>query len=465
MDTKENKMGVMPVRKLLITMAAPMILSMLVQALYNIVDSAFVSRISQDALTAISLAFPMQSLMIAVATGTGVGINAMLSKSLGEKDEKNVRLAARNGVFLAVCSYVLFLIAGLFGARAFFEAQGVSESIVDQGTKYLSICLVYSFGIFVEITFERLLQSTGKTIYTMFTQMLGAIINIVLDPILIFGLFGLPKLGIAGAAIATVAGQIIAGIAAVLANQLKNKEINVNPKGFRPHGKTIKRIYSVGIPSILMVAISSVMTFTLNKIFINGFPEVIGVESTVGTTAVAVLGIYFKLQSFIFMPIFGLNNGMVPIVAYNYGARKRSRVTGTIKLGVGFAEGMMFIGFLAFQFASLALLQIFKVPDNAEAMYAIGVPALKIISVHFLVAGFNIVCSSVFQALGNGVYSLIISVARQIVVLIPAAFLLSLAGNVALVWWAFPIAEVMSLVLSSIFLKRIYGKKLKNMEG
>lgn len=463
MEANENKMGVMPVKKLLVTMAAPMILSMLIQALYNIVDSAFVSRISQDALTAISLAFPMQNLMIAVATGTGVGINAMLSKSLGEKDEKNVKLAARNGVFLAICSYAVFLLVGLFGTRAFFLAQGVSESIVDLGVKYLSICLVLSFGIFVEITFERLLQSTGKTVYSMITQSLGAVINIILDPILIFGLFGFPEMGISGAALATVIGQIIAGVAAVVINHMKNREISVKFKGFKPHGKTILRIYSVGFPSILMVAISSLMTMTLNKVFIGGFTEKIGAAATVGTTAVAVLGIYFKLQSFIFMPIFGLNNGMVPIVAYNYGAKKRSRVTQTVKLGICFAEAMMFIGFLAFQFAGGVLLDIFEVPDNMEAMRAIGIPALKIISVHFLVAGFNIVCSSFFQAMGNGVYSLVISVARQLVVLLPAAFLLSLSGEVSLVWWAFPVAEIMSLILSSFFLRKIYGQKLKNL--
>ncbi len=471
MEPKENKMGVMPVKKLLVTMAAPMILSMLVQALYNIVDSAFVSRISQDALTAISLAFPMQNLMIAVATGTGVGINAMLSKSLGEKDEKNVRLAAVNGVFLAVCSYVLFLVLGIFGSRIFFAAQVDSQNIVELGTKYLTICLTCSFGIFIEITFERLLQSTGKTIYTMFTQMLGAVINIILDPILIFGLLGFPKMGIAGAAAATVIGQIAAGIAAVIINGRVNKEINVSFKGFRPSGRAIKRIYSVGFPSVLMVAIGSLMNFSLNKIFITGFPESVSdligsaaaKDATIGTTAVAVFGVYFKLQSFIFMPIFGLNNGMVPIVAYNYGARKRSRVTGTIKLGVVFAVSIMFLGFLAFQFAAKPLLGIFKVPDNPEAMYMVGIPALKIISVHFLVAGFNIVCSSVFQALGNGLYSLIISIARQIVVLIPAAFLLSLSGSVDMVWWSFPIAEVMSLILSSLFLKRIYDKRLKNL--
>ncbi len=471
MEPKENKMGVMPIKKLLVTMAAPMILSMLVQALYNIVDSAFVSRISQDALTAISLAFPMQNLMIAVATGTGVGINAMLSKSLGEKNEKNVRLAAVNGVFLAVCSYVLFLVLGIFGSRIFFAAQVDSRNIVELGTKYLTICLTCSFGVFVEITFERLLQSTGKTVYTMFTQMLGAVINIILDPILIFGLLGFPKMGIAGAAAATVIGQIAAGIAAVIINRRVNKEIKVSFKGFRPNGKVIKRIYAVGFPSVLMVAIGSLMNFSLNKIFIRSFPESISElpgaaavnEATVGTTAVAVFGVYFKLQSFIFMPIFGLNNGMVPIVAYNYGAKKRSRVTGTIKLGVAFAVCIMFLGFLVFQFAARPLLGIFKVPDNPEAMYAVGVPALKIISLHFLVAGFNIVCSSAFQALGNGLYSLIISAARQIVVLIPAAFLLSLSGNVNAVWWSFPIAEVMSLILSSFFLKRIYDKKLKNL--
>ena len=451
MDTQENKMGVMPVNKLLITMAAPMILSMLVQALYNVVDSFFVSRIHEDALTALSLAFPVQNLMIAVATGTGVGVNAMLSKSLGEGNRQNVNSAARNGIFLAVCSYALFLIFGLFGVRAFMQSQTDSARIIGYGAQYLTICCVASAGIYMQIIFERLLQGTGRTFITMWTQLIGAVINIVLDPILIFGLLGAPKMGVAGAAVATVIGQIAAAVAAIICNLKFNKEIDFSFKGFRPSPRTIGRIYAVGFPSILMVAISSIMTYVMNKILI-GFTS----------TAVAVFGAYFKLQSFVFMPTFGLNNGMIPIVAYNYGARKRSRVTSTIKLSVVFAETMMFVGVLIFQFFGESLLKYGF--DASETMLALGVPALRTISLHFLLAGFCIISSSVFQALGNGVFSLIISFARQLLVLLPTAWLLSLSGRVDMVWWSFVIAEFVSLVLCAVFLKVIYNKKLKNLE-
>ncbi len=447
--TKENKMGTMPVNRLLLTMAAPMVLSMLVQALYNVVDSVFVSHFSQDGLTALSLAFPVQSLMIAVATGTGVGINAMLSKSLGEKDSENVSAAAGNGVFLALCSYVVFLIFGLFGARLFFETQKATANVVEYGTQYLSICSIFSLGIYVQITFERLLQATGKTFFTMWTQLSGALINIILDPILIFGYFGAPRMGVAGAAAATVIGQCVAAVVAVICNLKFNHEVHLTLKGLRPKARVIKRIYSVGVPSILMVAIGSVMTYTMNQILL-GFEKV-------GETAVSVFGAYFKLQSFIFMPIFGLNNGMIPIVAYNYGARKKSRITATIKLSVVYAVSMMFLGFLIFQFFSPALLNLF---DASPTMLELGVPALRIISLHFLLAGFSIISSSVFQALGSGTLSLIISVARQLVVLLPTAWLLSLTGKVSAVWWSFLIAEFVSLALCGVFLKLIYKKRL-----
>ncbi len=451
-ETKENKMGVMPVNRLLITMAAPMMLSMLVQALYNVVDSIFVSHFSQDGLTALSLAFPVQSLMIAVATGTGVGINAMLSKSLGEKDRDNVNAAAGNGVFLALCSYAVFLIFGLFGARAFFETQKATENVINYGTQYLSICAIFSLGVYVQITFERLLQATGKTFITMWTQLSGALINIILDPILIFGYFGAPRRGVAGAAVATVIGQWVAAAVAVVCNFKFNPEVTLTLKGLRPRPRVIRRIYAVGFPSILMVAIGSVMTYTMNQILL-GFEKV-------GETAVSVFGAYFKLQSFIFMPIFGLNNGMIPIVAYNFGARKRKRITGTIKLSVVYAVSLMFIGFLIFQFGGSFLLNLF---DATPTMLELGVPALRIISLHFLLAGFSIISSSVFQALGNGFFSLLISVARQLVVLLPAAWLLSLTGEVTAVWWSFLIAEFVSLVLCAVFLKVTYSKKLKDI--
>ena len=436
----ENKMGTMPVPKLLISMSLPMMLSMLVQALYNIVDSMFVAKLSEDALTAVSLAFPIQTLMIAVASGTGVGINALLSRNLGEKDYKGANRAAKNGIFLAVLSFIIFAIIGGIGSHFFFSVQTKNPEIVAYGTEYLSIITICSFGIFMQITFERLLQSTGKTIYNMITQGTGAIINIILDPIMIFGLFGFPRLEVAGAALATITGQIVGVILAAFFNHTKNHEIDINMKGFRPHGRTIATIYKVGVPSIIMQAITSVMTFGMNKILL-----------MFSSTATAVFGVYFKLQSFIFMPVFGLNNGMVPIVAYNYGAKKPDRVKKTIKLAIFSAVAIMAVGLAAFELAPGALLSLF---DASENMLAIGTPALRIIALSFVLAGFCIISMSVCQAIGNPIYSLVVSVCRQLVVLLPVAWLLSQTGNLTLVWLAFPIAELMSLTLSAIFLRK-----------
>ncbi|MDO4541712.1 MAG: MATE family efflux transporter [Bacillota bacterium] len=444
---KENKMGVMPVNKLLVTMSLPMITSMIIQAMYNIVDSIFVARISEDALSAVSLAFPVQNLLISVAVGTGVGINALLSRSLGEKDLARVNATANNGLFLALCSYIVIALLGVFGSGFFFRVQTDISAIVDQGTTYLTIITAGSLAVFMQVTYERLLQSTGKTFYTMITQGTGAIINIILDPILIFGFFGLPAMGVAGAAIATIIGQTIGMALAIYFNKTKNTEVKVSFKGFRPNGWVIKNIYAVGIPSIIMSSVSSVMTFGINKILL-GF----------SSTAVAVFGVYFRLQSFVFMPVFGLNNGMVPIIAYNYGAAKRERITKTIKLSVMYAIGMMLIGLICFIVFSKYLLLIFNASDT---MLAIGIPALRIIATHFAFAGFCIIATSVFQALGNGVISLVISVCRQLVVLLPVAFLLSKIIGINGVWWAFPIAEVVSLALCSIFLRRIYKKKIQ----
>lgn len=446
---KENKMGVMPVNKLLLTMSLPIMLSMLVQALYNIVDSIFVAKISENALTAVSLAFPIQSLMIATATGTGVGVNAILSKSLGEKNFEKANRAAVNGVFLALMSYVLFLIIGLTVTMPFYHSQTSDGEILAYGKQYLTIVCVASIGLFIQIIFERLLQSTGKTIYTMITQGTGAIINIILDPILIFGLLGFPAMGVAGAAVATVVGQIIGGIMGIVINNKVNHEIKLIWKGFRPNLPMIGGIYKVGVPSIIMQAIGSLMTYGMNLILIS-----------FTSTATAVFGVYFKLQSFIFMPIFGLNNGMIPIIAYNYGAGKRERLIKTVKLSIVYAMAVMTIGFLIFQTLPQVLLQWFNASDR---MLEIGVPALRIISISFLLAGFCIICGSVFQALGNGVYSMIVSIARQLGVLLPVAFLLSRLGNVNYVWWAFPIAELMSLALSTFFLFRIYHKIIKHI--
>ena len=413
---KENKMGVMPVNKLLLSMALPIMISMLVQALYNIVDSIFVAKISENALTAVSLAFPIQSLMIATATGTGVGVNAILSKSLGEKNFEKANRTAVNGVFLAVMSYILFVIIGLTVTMPFYRSQTSDAEILAYGKQYLTIVCVASIGLFAQIIFERLLQSTGKTIYTMITQGTGAIINIILDPILIFGLLGFPAMGVTGAAVATVAGQIVGGIMGVVINEKVNHEIKLIWKGFRPSLQMIGAIYRVGVPSIIMQAIGSLMTYGMNLILIS-----------FTSTATAVFGVYFKLQSFIFMPIFGLNNGMIPIVAYNYGAGKKERLIKTVKLSVAYAMAVMVIGFLIFQTLPQVLLQWFNASDR---MMEIGVPALRIISISFLLAGFCIICGSVFQALGNGVYSMVVSIARQLVVLLPVAFLLSKLGNV-----------------------------------
>ena len=440
-ERKANKMGTMPVNKLLVSMSLPMMVSMLVQALYNIVDSIFVSRIDENALTAVSMAFPIQSLMIAIGVGTGVGVNALLSRSLGEKDYGKVDRTAVNGVFLSAVSYLLFLVVGILAVTPFYLSQTKDAQIIAYGKQYLTIICCCSFGMYTQFIFERLLQSTGKTIFTMVTQGTGAIINIILDPIFIFGYFGIPRMGVAGAAVATVAGQIVAGVFAIIINEKKNTDVKLNFKGFRPDKKVIREIYKVGIPSIIMQAIGSVMTYGMNRILIS-----------FNSTAVAVFGVYFKLQSFIFMPIFGLNNGMVPIIAYNYGAKEKDRMVKTLKLSVFYAIGIMVLGFVVFQLFPAPLFSLF---DASEMMLSIGVPALRAISSSFLFAGFCIVCGSLFQALGNGVYSMVISIARQLVVLLPAAYLLSLSGKVQYVWWAFPIAELVSLSMTVFFLFRI----------
>jgi putative MATE family efflux protein len=441
---QENKMGVMPVGRLLFTMSLPMMISMLIQALYNVVDSIFVSQISENALSAVSLAFPFQNLMISVAVGTGVGVNALLSRSLGEGEYERANKTAENGVFLAVISCLVFTAVGLLCARPFFVVQTDIAEIVEHGTVYMAICGGACFGIFLEIIFERLLQSTGRTFYTMITQGIGAVINIVMDPVLIFGIGPFPELGVAGAAIATVLGQIVAAALAIFFNARFNPEIRLGLKGFRPSGAIIKRIYAVGLPSILLTSISSVMTFGMNKILLS-----------FTSTAAAVFGVYFKLQSFVFMPIFGLNNGMVPIVSYNYGARKGDRLMKTVKLSILTAMGIMLLGLAVIQRFPGPILRLF---NASEDMLSIGIPALRVISIHFILAGFSVVASSTFQALGSGLKSMTVSIVRQLVVLLPVAWLLSLSGNLSLVWWSFPIAELASVALCSLFLRQIYRK-------
>lgn len=441
---RENKMGTMPENKLLLSMAVPMMISMLVQALYNIVDSIFVSRICEDALTAVSMAFPWQNIVIAIAVGFGVGINALLSRALGQKNAERVNQVAVNGLLLAGLSYLLVLVAGLIGIRAYMRTQTDIETIVNYGITYLNICILCSFGVFVEITFERFLQATGRTVYSMITQLTGAITNIILDPILIFGLLGFPKLGIAGAAWATVIGQCVGAVVAVMLNHFKNPEVHLRLRHIRPNGRLMGEITAISIPSIIMSCISSLTCFVMNMILI-----------AYSSTAVAVFGVYFKLQSFVFMPVFGLNNGMVPIIAYNYGAQKPERIHKTIRLGMVYAVAIMLVGLLVFQLIPKELLLMF---DASDAMLEIGAPALRIMSLAFVFAGIGIVSGSSCQAFGYSVYSMLISIARQIVVLIPAAYLLSLTGVLRSIWFAFPIAEIFSLILSLFFLRTTLKK-------
>lgn len=447
---QENKMGTMPIGKLLASMSTPMMISMLVQAFYNVVDSVFVSQISEDALNAVSLAFPLQQLIIAVCGGTAVGMNALLSRALGAKNFDRANKIANSGIFLFLCSTAVFSLIGIFLSRPFFLAQTDVEQIVKYGTDYASVCVGCSIGICCQFCFEKLLQATGRTTHSMIAQLVGAVINIILDPILIFGLLGMPRLEVLGAAIATVSGQIVAAILAIVFNIKCNKDIHISLKLIRWNSGIIKDIYKIGLPSIIMQSIGSVMTFTMNKILI-GFT----------TTATAVFGSYFKLQSFVFMPIFGLNNGMVPIIAYNYGAKRYDRVKRTITLSVVAAVSIMFVGFMAFELIPHKLLSFFNASGE---MLEIGVPALRTIGTHYLLAGFCIISGSVCQAIGKPVHSLIVSVCRQLVVLLPSAWLLSLSGRLELVWFCFPIAETVSFVLSSIFLSKTMRRAKEKMK-
>ena len=449
-NQRENKMGVMPVKQLIISMSLPMMISMLVQALYNVVDSMFVARLSEDALTAVTLAFPMQNALISFAAGTGVGINALLSKSLGEKRFDRADEAANNGLFLGFLTYILFLLLGLFAAGPFIGTQIKDPVVQEYGTAYLKVCLCLSFGAIYQVTFERLLQSTGRTFYSMISQATGAIINIIFDPIMIFGLFGFPKLGVAGAALATVLGQVIAACISLFLNLKKNEDIHISlPQIMRPSAEVIRKIYFVAVPSILMMSIGSVMTYAMNQI-LGAFSK----------TATAVFGVYFKLQSFFFMPVFGLNNGLIPVLAYNYGARRSDRIKEALKFALSLAVGIMLFGTLVFHLVPQALLGMF---NASEEMLRIGVPALRIISLSFGLAGACIAMGSIFQAFSYSYYSLIVSVGRQLVVLIPVAMFLASFGEVTLIWWAFPIAELMSTVLSVIFFLRLYNRTVKTL--
>lgn len=455
-NIKENKMGTQNINSLLLSMAIPMMISMLAQALYNVVDTMFVSRLGQDALTALSLAFPVQNLMIAVGVGTGVGTNAFLSRSLGEKNFEKANKVANNGIFLCAVSAIVVMLLGFFFVRPYFNSFGTTENIADLGTQYLSICMVFSFGLFGQTMYEKLLQSTGKTAYSMIVQLVGAVINIILDPIMIYGYVGFPAMGVAGAAIATVAGQIIALLLAVVINQRFNREITLSLRGIlKPEGEIIKRIYAVGVPSICMSSIGSIMTVCMNQIM-RLF------SAATAATGQAVFGIYFKLQSFVFMPVFGLNNGMVPIVAYNYGARNKERIKKTIRLAIIYACGIMLVGFALFQIIPQQLLQIFDTgSDDMKEIIRIGVPMMRSICLSFLFAGYCIVAGSVFQALGHGMLSLVVSVCRQLVVLIPVAFMLAFfTRDITIMWLAFPIAEIASITLSIIFMRKTYKQEI-----
>ena len=448
---QENKMGIMPIRKLVFNMSLPMMVSMMVQALYNIVDSIFVAKLSENALTAVSLAFPLQTLLIAVATGTGVGMNALLSKSLGEKDFKKANKTATNAAFIYAVSYIIFLILGFTVVKPFYRSQvgSADAEIMTMGVDYLSTVMIFSFGIFTQVFFERLLTSTGRTIFSMTSQLSGAVTNIILDPILIFGMFGAPKMGVTGAAVATVIGQCVAGLVAGTCNHKFNHEVRFQFKGFKPDFKIIGTIYAVGIPSIIMQSIGSVMTYCMNRILIE-----------FSSTATAVFGVYFKLQSFFFMPVFGLNNGITPIIAYNYGARQRKRMVKTIKVSLVTAFCLTFIGFVLFESIPQALLGLFNASND---MLKIGVPALRTIGVHYLIAWFCIIAGTVFQALGKAVFSMVVSIMRQLVVLVPAAYLLAKFGGLHMVWWSFPIAEVMSFIVSLTFLIKIWNDIIKDI--
>ena len=447
---QENKMGFMPVNRLLLTMSLPIMLSMMVLAFYNVVDGYFVAKIGENALTAISLSFPIQNMMIAVGVGTGIGVNSFVSRKLGEKNSNDANAAAENGLFLSLLSWLAFALFGLFGVSSFFHLFTKEAEIIAMGEQYLSICSIFSIGCFVSITTERIIQSTGKTIFTMLSQGSGAIANIILDPILIFGLGGVPAMGIRGAAIATVAGQLLSMGLSLWFNARYNTEITLRPRAFRPNKRIIGEIYQVGIPSIIVQSIGSVMAVALNKILIY-----------FSATAVSVLGAYIRTQSFVFMPVFGLTSGLVPIVAYNFGARQKARIVQVIKCALCYALLIMGIGTLAFQLFPIPMLALFNASDE---MLLIGVPALRIVSLGFLSAAVGITVSSVFQAIGNGMYSLIMSVCRQLVLIIPMAWAFGKLWGLHAVWWAFPLAEVFAIVLAGALYRHAYQTRIEPLD-
>ena len=457
-DLRENKMGNMPLGKLLFNMALPLVLSMLVQALYNVVDSVYVAGYSQNAVTALSLAFPIQNLQIGFATGAAVGMNSLLSKSLGEGNRERANRAAGNGIFLTLVFVAAFMLFGFFGAGAYYNMQNISPETAKAGTEYTSICCIYTAGVFISILCERLLQASGKTIYTMYTQGTGAVLNILLDPLFIYGFepLGIPEMGAAGAAVATVIGQWVGAIMGIFFNLKKNTDVQFALRYLRPDKEIMGKILAVGVPSIIMMAIGSVMNFGMNQIFL-GFEGI-------GETASGVFGIYFKLQSFFFMPLFGINNAAISILAFNYGARQPKRITGTLKRTVGTAMIIMLLGLAIFQIFPDVLMGFFSTSADAAGgeFVNMGISALRIISLMFPMAAVGIALGgAAFPAMGNGLYSTITSLCRQLIVLLPVAYLLSLTGDVHAVWWSFPIAEVVSMVITLLLYGKVYRNKIK----
>ncbi len=451
-SVKENKMGYMPENKLLLSMSIPMMLSMLIQALYNIIDGLFVAGISpeQFELTAVNLAYPAQNLMIAVSVGTGVGINALISRNLGLGDYKKADKIAGQGFFLAIVSYLLFATLGTALARPYMAMMAADialdsarEQVISMGTTYLRICFIGSFGLFCQVVHEKYMQATGKTTLSMITQVSGAVFNIVFDPILIYGWLFFPKMGIAGAAVATVGGQIVSGLVGALLHIYRNRDVRLKARNVIPDVKIIGEIFKIGLPSIVMNSIGSFMTATFNKIIM-----------PLSEYAVNVFGVYFKLQSFVFMPVFGFNNGMISIISYNYGARKKKRILKTTRLGLVYAVSFMLFGFALFQIFPSVFLSMFSLSE--EAIQSVGIPALRTISISFIFAGFSIICGAVFQAFGHSVLSMLVSIGRQLVTLLPVAYLLALSGDINLVWWAYPIAEVVCVILSALFYLYVY---------
>lgn len=446
---EENKMGVMEVKKLMITMSLPIMISMLVQALYNIVDSMFVARVSQNALAAVSLCYPIQMIIVAVACGTAVGVNALLSRYLGQRETSKANQVALHGVFLSLCNWLVFAILGFFFSEAFLRLFSTDEAILEMGVSYMRICTFFSFGVFIQITYERIMQATGNTIYNMILQGVGALTNIILDPILIFGWFGMPALGVTGAALATVIGQTIAMVIGILITRFKIKEVQLHFKQFKLQFQMIKAMYRIAIPAILMQSIMSFMTVFMNMILVT-FSEI----------AVSVFSIYFKLQQFVFMAVLGMNNALIPVISYNYGARKKQRILTAIHFSLFASCIIMLLGTILFQLLPTQLLYLF---DAQEEMLSIGIPALRIISISFLFAGISLVLSSVFQALDHGNKSLIITLLRQMVLLLPFAYFLANQFGLNSLWWSFPVTEAIVSVLSLWYLKVVKNKTIQHI--